>query len=593
MKLSKLYSNQDKLFKPIIFNDGLNIIIGEIRLPENQDKDTHNLGKSLLGLLIDYCLLKGRSNKFFLFKHFDKFKEFIFFLEIALGENKYITIKRGVENNTKISIVKHTNNHQTFVDLPDNDWTHQSFPSFDKAKEALDNILDLSFIKPWDFRQSVSYALRSEYDYKDVFHLAKFHYDSDWKPYIAHVLGLNAVLVKQQYKLKSEYTEAESNRKKAEGELSAFTDSLDKLEGLILIKEEEIENIKSQLDKFNFNLEDSRINTELVDEIDVRLSELNKQRYYLKHTLKKIEVSLEKQQIIFAPEEAKTIFAEAGILFEGQIKKTYDELIQFNNEITNERQGYLKEELKCKRKELKDIEDKIKTGNKHREEALKYLKDSKTIEKYKLLSAQLVDKKAKVLILKQQQTKFSEYDILNKKAAKAKDRLDKNKILLAENVKQNQKKQSTYSSIKLKFNSTIKKMLDKEALISIDINSEGNLDFKGEIIGADGTQTSESDGKTYRKLLCIAFDIAINEMHLPETITHFSFHDGFLENLDNRKKDKFINMLRKLTDSGYQYIGTLIDSDLPNQDKTLFTEDEIVLLLHDDKNGTLFKMPSW
>ena len=36
-----------------------------------------------------------------------------------------------------------------------------------------------------------------------------------------------------------------------------------------------------------------------------------------------------------------------------------------------------------------------------------------------------------------------------------------------------------------------------------------------------------------KKLLCIAFDIAINEMHLSENFTHFSFHDGFLENLDS------------------------------------------------------------
>ena len=135
-------------------------------------------------------------------------------------------------------------------------------------------------------------------------------------------------------------------------------------------------------------------------------------------------------------------------------------------------------------------------------------------------------------------------------------------------------------------------MLDKEALISININGEGNLDFKAEIIREDGTQTSESDGKTYKKLLCMAFDIAINEIYLAEKFTHFSFHDGFLENLDNRKKIKFIELLRDITESGYQYVGTLIDSDLPNQDKNIFTEDEIILLLHDDINGTLFKIPS-
>ncbi len=75
MKISKLYSNLDEKMEPILFNDGLNIVLGEIRLPENKDKDTHNLGKTTLGLLIDYCLLKGRSKTSFLFKHLDIFKE--------------------------------------------------------------------------------------------------------------------------------------------------------------------------------------------------------------------------------------------------------------------------------------------------------------------------------------------------------------------------------------------------------------------------------------------------------------------------------------------------------------------------------------
>ena len=103
MILTKLYSNMDNKFEPILFNRGLNIVIGEIRLLENIEKDTHNLGKSTLGSLLDYCLLKGKSQNFFLFKHLDIFKEFVFFLEIEYADGKYLTIKRSVENNTKIS----------------------------------------------------------------------------------------------------------------------------------------------------------------------------------------------------------------------------------------------------------------------------------------------------------------------------------------------------------------------------------------------------------------------------------------------------------------------------------------------------------
>ncbi len=165
-----------------------------------------------------------------------------------------------------------------------------------------------------------------------------------------------------------------------------YTDSLDKLEGLILIKEEENDILSTQLDKFNFELEDSKVNTQLVEEIDTNLSKLNKLRYYLTHTVKKITTSLEKQKIIFDPEEAETLYSEAGVLFSEQIKKTYIDLIKFNRDITSERQLSLRETLKYKQKELKEAIHEIKELNNQREVALKYLNDSKTVEKYKQLS---------------------------------------------------------------------------------------------------------------------------------------------------------------------------------------------------------------
>src|SRR3546814_5421029 len=81
MKLSRLYSNKPDLFEPVDFVQGLNVIMAEIRLPENREKDTHNLGKTTLGRLLDFGFLAGRDAKFFLFKHLDRFRDFVFFLE--------------------------------------------------------------------------------------------------------------------------------------------------------------------------------------------------------------------------------------------------------------------------------------------------------------------------------------------------------------------------------------------------------------------------------------------------------------------------------------------------------------------------------
>ena len=103
MKLSRLYSNQPERFEPVDFVSSLNVVVAEIRLPENRDKDTHNLGKTTLGRLLDFAFLAKRDSKFFLFKHIDLFKDFVFFLEVELVDGSYLTIRRGVEEATKVS----------------------------------------------------------------------------------------------------------------------------------------------------------------------------------------------------------------------------------------------------------------------------------------------------------------------------------------------------------------------------------------------------------------------------------------------------------------------------------------------------------
>src|SRR5207237_2269408 len=122
MKLSRLYSNRPTALEPIEFAPGLNVAMAEIRLPENKKKDTHNLGKTTLGRLIDYCLLSSRDNKMFLFKHLDLFGDFVFFLELELLDGSFLTIRRGVGDSSKISVKKHQAAHQDFATLPDPAW---------------------------------------------------------------------------------------------------------------------------------------------------------------------------------------------------------------------------------------------------------------------------------------------------------------------------------------------------------------------------------------------------------------------------------------------------------------------------------------
>lgn len=128
-------------------------------------------------------------------------------------------------------------------------------------------------------------------------------------------------------------------------------------------------------------------------------------------------------------------------------------------------------------------------------------------------------------------------------------------------------------------------------------NKEGHLEFKAEILDKSGNTTSADLGHTYRKLLCIAFDMALLRARLDHKFPRFVYHDGVFESLDPRKKQNLLAEIRKYTEMGIQSISTLIDSDSPEPSKDedrAFTTEEIVLTLHDESiDGRLFRMKAW
>ena len=71
---------------------------------------------------------------------------------------------------------------------------------------------------------------------------------------------------------------------------------------------------------------------------------------------------------------------------------------------------------------------------------------------------------------------------------------------------------------------------------------------------------------------------------------NFVCHDGVLEGLDNRIKVRYIRMVKELClKHDLQYIITLIDSDLPNEELDIITKNEVCLALNDkDDSGKLF-----
>lgn len=598
MKLSRLYSNKPDKLGPVTFASGLNVILAEIRVPANRKKDTHNLGKTTLGQMIDFCLLSTRNPKFFLFKHAPLFNDFVFFLEIEVLNGSYITIRRPVTEATKISFKHHSTPGKDFSDLPEAQWDHANV-AFDKAQKLLDGAMDLRDLKPWSYRKVIGYLLRSQEDFLDVFQLKKFSGPhSDWKPFLAHLLGFNDELIQAHYAKEKALEEKKEEEKIIRRELGTTVGDISKIEGLLLLKQNEAEKKQSILDAFDFQQADKDKTKLVVDDLDTTIARLNGERYSLMQSKKRILSSLEDDEILFDPESAAELFAEAGVVFSGQIKKDFEQLIAFNRAITDERRGYLKEDLAEVNADLRRMNSELTDLGKRRAATLSFLKDADVFGKFKQATDELVTLRADITALERQREFLRRLqDLRAAIRALSEEKSHLQTQIEADVETQNTDKTSKFSTIRLFFSEIVEEVIDRKALLSVGPNNEGHLEFKVEILDDSGNSTSAGGGFSYRKLLCVAFDLAVTRAHLDARYPRFVFHDGIFESLDDRKKENLMDVLRSYAGHGVQHVITMIDSDIPTAKDgviSFLNRSEVALVLHDEnESGRLFRMPSW
>ncbi len=598
MRLRRLYSNLDHYFTPIEFNEGLNIVLAEVRLPENRSKSTHNLGKSTLARIIDFCLLGSVGKDHFFRKREDLFSEFVFFLEMEMLDGSFLTVRRGVSNYSKISFAHSAASQTDLSSMQEAEWSHFELP-FDKAKSLLDGYLDLRDLDPWTFRNAIGYFLRTQADYDDVFRLQRHAgQDKDWKPILAKILGLDASIFAKRYELRSEIEVKAALLIKAQRDLDGQNSDPEKVESLIQLREADVSRMQSELDSFDFSQFDAEQTRRIVDSLDVDISSLNQRRYTLSHSVSELERASRADSISLEPEKVKALFDEAGALFPDQVKVDFEQLISFNKSISEERRQYISEELAATKVELASINAKLNELNAARKSRLSYLRSEDVFDKYRAVSSELARTNAEVQLLRQH------YEVLTSIQDRRTDlQLEKAKLAelqgaaVLELRKSSQDRSSLFSTVRTYFSEQIKSILGRDAILAVTLNGEGNLEFRTEFIDGNELATSEADGTSFKKLLCVAFDLAVVRAHLTGSFPRFVFHDGVLELLDPRPKSNLLESIRAYAAAGVQSIITVMDFDLPSlSDGSLADDFEqgVILRLHDDgPQGRLFHFEGW
>ena len=597
MKLSRIYSNRADVFDLIDFNDGLNVIYARVTKPKDNTKDSHNLGKTLLIHLIDFLLLKTFGANHFLYDNQKRFEGFVFFLELRTNSGKYVTIRRGVDRNTKISFKVHADGRQNFGDLDKSKWD-QWETSFDASQSYLNVLLSLTSIAPWDYRKGVTYFLRTQIDYLDVFQIGKFASGRHvyWKPYMASVLGFDSSLVQKKYELDDEIEKKETFRRQTEQEFKTDPAAFDKVKGTIQIKQGEVAEIRGQIDRFNFYEQEIQANAQVADQIETQLGDLHNRLYTIKYELGKIRESLG-SEIKFDVAKVQRVFEEAKVVFPDQLVRSYEQLLDFNRRLSEERNRRLAERAVELEKEQVNVDASLKSLNARREELLSFLQDRDTFSKFKVLQTDLVRRESEVVRLQSELDNLSVVTGINRQIKELVTERDTQVSLITEALTAGN---TVYTDIRTRFTRIIKEVLDSPALLSISINKDGNFDFEATLLHDDVTMLASSEGKgtSYKKLLCAAFDMAVLEVYSKVSFFRFVYHDGVLEGLDNRKKQKFLDVVKAFCETyKLQYIMTVIDADIPrdqNDKKVMFAPSVVIKTLHEDGDaGRLFKMPKF
>lgn len=599
MQISRVYSNKPDIFAPIEFNceenaTRLNIIYGEVRHPSDQKRDSHNLGKTTLLHLIDFLLLKGTSPEHFLVRNKERFEDFVFFVELALRAGDFATVRRGAGNPNRVAMTRHLEAGLELVAAADDAWDHPDL-SRDDAVRLLDGWLDLAILKPYDFRKAITYFLRAQGDYGDELQLQKFSAgkDRDWKPFVAHLFGFNETPVIRKYELDDNIGKLKSQLAERQAEVQFKEDQLPELTARLSVLQQQVDESDRALDAFEFDDEERRMMKELVESVEVEVAAINERVYNIRYDINQISEALSHKDK-FDLKEVELAFKETGIHFPGQLKKSYEVLVSFNRQVTQERNAALRTRQKSLAEEENQLLERKRMLDRDRELKLRILRDTDTFEKFKALQNNLARERAQIVYLEEQRKKLELVADLARQVREA----ERDRGRVVDEIKATVARPSpVFERFTATFNSYCLRVLNHEGMFYFRVNSNDNFDYSIglSLPGKTGVVSSQSEGTSYKKLICALFDLALLKVYETAPFFHFVYHDGVLEGLDDRKKIALLEVVREQTSTKrLQYIFSMIDSDMPRDaqgERLEFPPDEIVLRLHDDgAEGRLFKM---
>ncbi len=575
----RIFAN-DKRFKPIQFELGLNIIKAD-KQPESGKKDSRNgLGKTTLINIVHLCLGSDLDEKLL---PVDDIKDWVFFIEMDLFGKKIIA-SRAISNPKVVTI---EGDYKNFPITPEKisekecgsykleDWKtllgRDLFGLNDGSAPKGDK--DTKYIP--SFRNLISYFIRRGIDaYSKPFHY--FRAQPTWSVEVhnALLLGLNWKYASEAQEIKDK-NEAISSLNKAVK--MGIVSSQGELEAERVRLEKEVSQERDAISSFNVHPQYQEIQKES-NSITKNIHDLSNDNLMLSRKLERYEDSIKSER---APETTvvEKLYEEAGIHFADQLKKTLEEAKEFHSKVVHNRKHFLEAEISKIKHEISANDKEVKNLSEKRSKLMNILQTHGALNEFTLLQERLTEKKGKLETIK---ARISDI----KEMSERKNEIKIQKIELEAKIRRDYEIcRSEWENAVNLFNENSQALYNQPGDLIINVSAKNGYDFDVII------QKSNSEGVGKMKIFC--YDLMLVEIFAKKGRINFLFHDSTIfDGVDSRQTALALEHAhKKALINKFQYICTFNSDMIPDAENfnANFSIDKFVRLeLHDkDPKGSL------
>jgi uncharacterized protein YydD (DUF2326 family) len=558
MNLISLKSNQPS-FHPILFKDGINIIVGKQVAPHSEnDGNTYNgVGKSLTLHLVHFCLGSNKLNTFS-----NKLPGWEFTLRFRIEGTEYYST-RSTDNQNKIDFCGEFLTakavRQKMIEL--------CFGISDNPKNMTWNTLFSRFIR----RYRTSYSTFDSFVPKE----------SDYSKILnnCYLLGIDTDLVISKKELRDKQTAAKDTEQAIKkdplfrqyylGKNDAELDYAD--------LEYRIAEIEKEITEFKVSNNYHELEKE-ADEKSYRKKTLENRRVLISNNIKNIDEAF-KETTQVQEEALLKIYEAAHVEIPDMVKRNIDEVLQFHTDLLTTRNKRLRKELSKQKAELESIDSEICKLGQRMDELLNYLNSHGALEEYVTLTKQLS-------ALRNELNRIQEYQKILKAYRDTELNIKSSFIEQNKDTAVYLENESEYlSALRTRFWNYAKRFYPKKrsGLVIKNNSGENTLRFAIEARIEDDS----SDGVNEVRIFC--FDLLL--LTCKQSKMRFVAHDSRLfANMDPRQRETLFRIVHELCQSGeYQYICSINEDALQSiqplmkeKEYNEIIQDNIILELNDD-----------